>query len=484
MSISQTLSNAVSGLTAASRMAEAVASNTANVMTEGYARREVRLGAQMLGRQGAGVAVLSVDRIVNESLRSDLRLADAEMQNASLRQGFHADLESRIGDPEDPASLSQKLATFESRLIEATSRPESDARLAAVLDAATSISDHLNRLTDHVQDSRALADRRIAQEVGHLNESLVRIDDLNAKIVAERASGHDANALLDQRQALVDDISRIVPVRQVARENGRIALFTSGGAILLEGSPAKIGFEPVGVITADMTQASGALSGLTLNDMPVSSADDRTLGGGSLGALFAIRDELAPQAQSRIDGYARNLIERFSDPATDPSLLPGAPGLFTDSGNPVDPADEIGLGGRIEISALADPERGGALWRLRDGLGAALPGAPGNSEQLSRLADAFAREVTPSSGGFGPRARSSAGLAADLLSASASARLSADARESFTATRHGALKEMALADGVDTDRELQKLLQIEEAYAANARVIQTVDTLIKQLLEL
>ena len=46
------------------------------------------------------------------------------------------------------------------------------------------------------------------------------------------------------------------------------------------------------------------------------------------------------------------------------------------------------------------------------------------------------------------------------------------------------MKESELAGGVDTDQELQKLLLIEQAYAANARVIQTADELIQLLIRL
>lgn len=484
MSISQSLSNALSGLNAASRLADVVASNTANALTEGYARRELQLGAQVVGRSGAGVTVLGVDRMVTESLRSDLRLADASAQNATLRREFQADLETWIGDPEDPASLSQKLAGFESALIEAASRPESEARLATVLDAASLITEHLNGLSQSLQDTRISADQQIAAQVDSLNEALIQIDDLNATILAQRASGHDANALMDQRQALIDKVSQIVPVRQVARENDQISLFTTGGAVLLEGNPATIGFTPAGIITADMTQTSGALSGLTLNDMPISTADDRMMGGGSLGALFAIRDDLAPAAQTQIDAYARDLIERFSDPSAEPTLPAGSPGLFTDNGATVDPLDEVGLAGRIEVNALVDPARGGALWRLRDGIGASTPGPIGESAHLSALVEALAKESVPPSGNFGAVAQNSSGLAAELLSQASTARQNAELREAFSATRHESLNEMALAEGVDTDKEMQDLLQIEQLYAANARVIQTVDSLIQQLLEL
>ena len=43
---------------------------------------------------------------------------------------------------------------------------------------------------------------------------------------------------------------------------------------------------------------------------------------------------------------------------------------------------------------------------------------------------------------------------------------------------------MQLAQGVDTDAEMQTLLMVEQAYSANARVIKTIDELIQQLIGL
>ncbi|OWY02783.1 flagellar hook-associated protein FlgK [Thioclava sp. F1Mire-8] len=484
MGISQTLSNALSGLTAASRMAEVVASNTANALTEGYARREVSLGAQMVGRQGAGVRVLSVNRIVNETLRSDLRLSEAATQNASIRYDFLSTFEARIGTPEDASSLSSKFAQFEASLVEAGSRPESEARLATVLDSARAVTDHLNALSAHLQDSRMTADRQIAAQVDTLNTALSQVDELNASILAGKAAGHDTNALKDQRQTLVDQISSIVPIRQATRENDQIALFTTGGAALLEGNPVEIGFTSTGIITPDMTYVGGTLSGLTLNGNTVSMDEGGFLGGGSLGALFTIRDTLAPDQQIQIDALSRDLIERVSDPAIDPTLSGGTAGLFTDDGGPLDPLDETGLAGRIAINPLADPEQGGALSLLRDGLGAASPGPVSNAENLFALASAFTTPSAPSSGNFGSSHHSSAELFASFLSQVTSDRQRNEATQTYAKTRYDTLKEQALADGVDTDHEMQKLLQIEELYSANARVIQTADALIKQLLEI
>jgi flagellar hook-associated protein 1 FlgK len=482
MTISSSLANALSGLTAAARMADVVASNTANAMTEGYARRELSLESKSLGGTGAGVKVNGVTRIVNEVVLQDRRLADAAAGNSTVRTGFYTRVETLIGDPESTGSLSSRLADFDSALIGASSLPESDARLAAVVSAASAVADHLNALSKDIAQIRIEADDSIEKQVDFLNTSLKQVDDLNADILAEHSAGHDASALMDQRQALVDKISEIVPVRQVDRSLDQISLYTTGGAILLEGNPVKIGFSPVGVITADMTQASGALSGLTLNGKPVSSADAGVLGGGTLGALFAVRDELAPQVQDEIDAFARDLIERFANPAVDPTLTSGDAGLFTDGGSAFDPLDEVGLAGRISLNALVDPSAGGALWHLRDGLGATSPGSVGNSAQLNAFSDAMAESRAPTSGSFGSTQRSSSGLAAEVLSSISSARQAAEATQSYHAARQETLTQMSLADGVDTDYELETLLRVEQAYAANAKVIKTIDELIQQIL--
>jgi flagellar hook-associated protein 1 FlgK len=47
-----------------------------------------------------------------------------------------------------------------------------------------------------------------------------------------------------------------------------------------------------------------------------------------------------------------------------------------------------------------------------------------------------------------------------------------------------ALTEMEMAEGVDKDQEMQTLLQIEQAYSANVRVIQVVNDMMQTLLEI
>jgi flagellar hook-associated protein 1 FlgK len=353
--------------------------------------------------------------------------------------------------------------------------------LAEVASAAQGVAQHVNAVSAHLEGVRTQADHQIAAQVETLNTSLSHIEKLNKEIVAQRSSGHDAAALMDLRQTLVDKVAEIVPVRKVARDNDQIALFTTGGASLLEGRAAQIGFAPQALVTADMTLSSGALSGLTLNGTPIASTDDGLMGGGALGAAFAIRDKLAPDAQTQIDAFARDLIARFSGPGVDPTLAPGQSGLFIDS---LALPDEVGLAGRLGINPDVDPDRGGALWKLRDGMNAPAPGPVGDPSLLMAFQAALNAPERPVSGAFAGLPRTTSGLATDILSRVSGARQDAEAQQSFATARQDALTTAFLAGGVDTDQELQKLLQIEQAYAANARVIKTVDEMIQQLLRL
>ncbi len=483
MSISGSLSNALSGLAAAGRAAEVVSSNVSNALTEGYGRRELEVASQSLGGKGAGVKISGVFRRVDEQLISQRRAAEASVARSSTSVEFLSDLEKSLGLPRQPGSLTDKISSLETALVDATSRPDAEIRLGAVLRSAKDLATKFNGVSDDIQALRLSADHNIALSVKHLNTGLAQASDLNHEIRAQLAAGNDATGLMDQRQRVIDQMSEIVPLRQVSRDHGQVALFTEGGAILLDGRPVTVGFSPVNAMVPQMTIATTALSGLTINGQTVSESPSGPLGGGKMSALFEVRDGQGVSAQARLDAVARDMIERFADPAVDPTLLPGDAGLFTDAAAPFNPANEVGLAARISVNALADPAAGGALWRLRDGLGATVPGNVGNASGLSALADALRNARTPpATAGFAGAARSASGLAGDLLSLSDQELREAESAQGFAAAKFDTLKNLELQNGVDTDHELQQLMLVEQAYSANARVVSTIDNMIQTLL--
>ncbi|TGD65670.1 flagellar hook-associated protein FlgK [Tabrizicola sp. WMC-M-20] len=485
MSIASALNSALSGLSATSRMADVTANNVSNALTEGYARREVQLSASSRGLGGGGVSVTGIARQIDSLLLQDLRLASAAMGGRATTSAFLSRMDQVMGTADQDGSLSARIATFERSLVEAAARPEVDARLASVVDAARSLTQGLGQIAEAIQTERQAADTKIALDVRRLNDALAGVAELNTRIQTFAASGRETSALKDQRQQLVDSISAIVPVREALRENDKIALYTTGGTILLEGQPVQIVFSATAMITPELSLAAGTLSGLTVNGKPLTTTPaGGRLGEGRLSALFDLRDRQAPEAQANLDALARDLIERVADPAVDPTRAPGAPALFTDNGSAFVPLNEIGLAGRITLNPLVEPDSGGALWRLRDGLGAAAPGPAGFEGRLTAVSGALSAVRVQASGGLSPGARSLAGFASDIASMQAVNRLSAESGTAFAGARAEGLRSALLRDGVDTDQEMQNLLMIEQAYAANAKVIQTVDELIKILLGL
>jgi flagellar hook-associated protein 1 FlgK len=426
------------------------------------------------------VQVAAVIRAGDPIVTGDRRIAEAGAAERQARADFYAGIESLLGTPEQAGSLSARIADFDAALIEAASRPDADTRLAAVADSARSLTRSLSGVASEVQRARENADGQIAASVRQVNDALSGIADLNAQILSLGTMGRDTTALADRRQMLIDGIVPLVPLREVDRGNGLIALYSTGGAVLIDGdNPARLGFTQSGVITAEMTVASGALSGLTVNGRPIATGEGGPLSGGKLSAQFALRDSLAPDVQDQLDTLARDLVERFADPALDPTLTAGNPGLFTDLGAPLDPAGGVGLSQRLRLNYDVDPQTGGQLWRLRAGVQATAPGPEGDSRLLVALHEALNAARAPAPG-QSPRSHSV--LAGQIVSSVASGRLSAETEASYSAARADALRVLELENGVDTDRELQDLLTIEQAYAANARVLQTVDEMIKLLL--
>lgn len=485
MSIAGALSNALSGLNANARAAELVSSNVANAMTDGYGMRSLELSARSLDGSGSGVRVEGVVRHVDEALISDRRLADASLGFGASQKDFLSGFVSALGVPDDPGSLSGRVASFQAALVEAAARPDSEARLSAVLASAQNVAKHLNSTADFLQYSRLEADQEIAHQVNQLNAGLSDVQELNTKIQEALMRGVDPSGMMDLRQQKIDEIASIVPLKQIPRDHGQVALITTNGALLLDGKAAELAFSPVNTIVAEMTVEGSALSGLTINGRAVDTLADRSpIAGGSLAGNFQVRDVLATDAQVQLDAFTRDFLERFQDASLDPTITPGGAGFFTDGGIAFDPTNEAAISSRIEVNASVVPAEAGALWRIRDGVAAVSPGEAGNSGLLNRMISAIDDARVPVSGSLFGAARSASGLAADLLSNVGAKVEQAETRFAFALAQHQTLRQTELSKGVDTDAEMQKLMLIEQAYAANARVISTTDEMIQIILGL
>lgn len=481
MSLSSSLNAAVAGLGITSQRAELVARNVANADRPGYMRRDLNIGGPSVGSPGSTVSVSrEVDpRLVQ--LRREAQSQEAADQNMAT---FAARLDAQVGDPDQAGSLQDRIARLDAAFVGAATDPQSDVRLAEVAQAAGDLASFINSLDDTITRARQDADTEINAAVEQLNRDLADVATLNTAIKRQGLGGAAAVELQDQRSVLIDQISTQIPVRSLARDDGGIALVSTGGIMLLDGRPAHIGFDARAPITPDMSFPTH-LSGLSVNGREVRVGGPASgIAGGGLSALFDVRDTVAPEATSRLDSLAADLIDRFEDPSVDLTRAGNQAGLFTDRGSLLAATPLAGLAGRLEVNAAVSPSGGGDLWRLRDGIGASTADRSGSPALLLRYGSALAGTDVPALPGLPAVGRDFAGHASSLKSLISADRVQAEDRLAFSAGQSRDLVDQRDGGAVDIDAEMRRLIEVEQAYAANARVIQAVGDMMNRLTEI
>ena len=482
MNLSGALSNAMSGLTANARGTVVVSSNIANALNENYGRRDIELGTNATQSSG-GVTVTAISRQANPILAHQTRLATSGYAQSEALAQFATNLEQLWGSVDTIGSVAEQLTKFEAALVSAAADPSSDTRLRNLAYTAESFATSIRSASDGLQDLRSRADAEIATAVDDLNAGLKSIETLNQQIMTAKHLGQDTLSLLDQRDGVLSGIAEYVPVHVIDREDGAVALFSSKGRTLVDGRAIQISFKATPTVLAHMTVGNGLLSEMEVDGAPTSAATGAALSGGKLEALFQIRDDASVNAQSRLDGIARDIIDRFGASGPDATITAGGAGLFTDNGSAFLPANETGIAGRISLNSTLNADATD-IWKWRTGVNATAPGDVGDSTLLVALQNQISASLTPNSVALGTASQSLANHILDMTTDVGSDRVRLTASKDSADAILTNFKQMQASDGVNTDQELQKLIELEKAYAANARVVQVVDDMLSELLSI
>lgn len=488
MSLSLTLNNALTGLRASSKQAETISNNVSNSLTEGYGRRDVTLSAATAGGEGVGVRVGGITRSASPFLAEAKRMAEAELGRADTLVDARSRLSGAIGEPGAPGALATNADRLDAAMAAAAESPESSAQLGSAVTAAKDYTASINRIAVEAMSLRSSADASIARQVNTINTTLTKLQSLNAEIAGRSAVGADISGLEDQREQLIQQVSSMIPVKVVKRSNDQVALYAKNGGQLLDGKVYELEFTPTPIVTPDKSIEGGQLSGITVagREVRIGKSDGSgLLDGGSLSAAFEVRDVIAPAVAKDMDALAADLILRTQGLADDPTLAPGDAGLFTDDNAAFNLADTTGIALRLSVNEAVDPDVGGEVSRLRDGIGAVTPGETGQASVLRGIQDALREPVAVPLGLGITGSRGTAGFAAEMSSAALVQVDAAEEEAVFRGGRADALLDAERAEvGVDTDQELSRLLVVERTYAANARVIEVVDQLLARLMQL
>jgi flagellar hook-associated protein 1 len=248
VSLTATLSTALSGLATAQRALGVTSHNVANANTEGYTRKVARQESVAVDGRGAGARSLDPERVVDEFLEGELRQQRSRLGRSEALVRYHDRVqETLFGAPGDGnrgvANRVSRLATAAEALANA---PEKAALRVAFVGAAQDLVRQVADDAGRVQLLRGDVDREIALTVDEINAEVRELDRLNGEVARTRAPAE----LLDRRDAILSSLAEKLPISVVRQEDGRIAVYTRGGQALLEYAPNRLDYQPAAQVGA------------------------------------------------------------------------------------------------------------------------------------------------------------------------------------------------------------------------------------------
>lgn len=506
MSLEASLNAAASGLAGISRHLAVVSQNVANVGTPGYARQVLPQSSMAADGQGMGVRVGVAQRQI------DLHLQLASLRQASTVAGLETQgkalasidaVHGAVGAGDDLASL---LGRVSDSFMALAADPASQPNQTAVVAAGQALARQVNALSDAYGAARQSAQDALVADLGELNGTLGRIGELSGRIIQLRALGQSTADLENQRDAARADLAKLIDVRAVETQAGDLLLATPSGLAL----PTRFTAPPFALDAATLDATSFHPGGGVPSIMMGGADVTARLREGRIGANVALRDTVLPTFQAELDEFAITLSRRFD--AQGLALFTDPAGTVpTGSGAPVQDG-YVGYAGVIgvnpAVAADARLVRDGTHLVADDPAGAAgfspnPPGGPAGFATLVQrvLAHALGGEIrpgvaqaTPAQSGLGPAGTLAApyappvrlaGLATALVSAQTTARAEGDARFASAQSLQTALDDkLAAGTAVSVDQEMTVMLQLQSAYAANARVVSAVQAMLDQTLQM
>ena len=497
MSIDAALLIARSGLLHTQRALSNAADNVANAEVEGYTRKRIVGDAVSVNGQGMGVRSLGPMREVDTALTNEMNKRRSAKSAAELRESVLARINEAHGDPEKGEALGDLVSKLRTSFIDLRVDPSQVVKQqAVVLNAAQNTVTRFNDITRVVGEARQAAHDGIVQKVAQVNSTLREISVLRDDVVARTGAGVPTADVDDKLDVALSRLSELLEVKPIRQANGSLLLLGAGGiTIPIQKEGDVFSVQGAVISPGSFYGGSGTLPAITMNGIDVT----RQLIGGTLGESITLRDQTLPRYQAELDVAATEIADRFR-----------AEGLrlFTDTNGTVPNPNlayagsaQVGFANRIQVNPAVRAD----IRLLRDGT-ETLTGPPsftpnpvggpaGFVTLIDRILNFTFGDTSASGASWGGFATSGLGPDGTLSSPFGSPRTIEDYTAIVTAsqTADSAVATSAFESAkqfseglearfnresrVDVDSEMASLIQLQNAYAANARVMTTAQSM-------
>ena len=503
MSLSAALSIATSSLANVNSQLALVSHNIANADTPGYVTETAT--QEDLTSNGIGIGVIAgpVTRNVDASLQAQVFQQNATVAGLQTTQTALQAIDAVQGTPGQGGDVASLLGQLQDQFSTLLNDPSNQTQQAAVVSAAGTLATTINALSSTYTQQRQTAENNIVSEVNTINGALGTISQLNAQIVTLRSGGGDTADLENQRDQAVQQLEQLVDVNTLVQSDGNMLITTTGGVALPTDGTAN----PLSTTGANVPPGTyypgGGIPAITLDGADITGQ----LTGGQLGANITLRDTTLPTYQAELDEFSQNLASRFS--AQGLTLFSDPTGNVPAGGGVPAQQGYVGFAAEIQVNPAvqADPSlvRDGTDTIAGSATGAAAftPNPPGGPAGFSTLINnvltyTFGADVQD---GVTQPASNTTGLGASgtldapytppaTLGGIASALVASEAQDSANTTSQLTTEQavqttlsnsLSTGSGVNLDNEMSLMIQLQNAYGVNARIIGAVQSMMTQL---
>lgn len=442
---SDLLSIGLSGARAARTGLDVTAHNIANAGTEGYVRRSISLaevsGSAVVGRAAdislSGVRLSSIVRNADLFRQAEVRRTGAD----AARAGAEVRGLENIAAAVEQSRVYPAMVDFEGALQRLASDPTDASLRSGVIEAARTLTGTFNIASeglDSVADGLQFEANSGVAQVNTLAGELARV---NLRLARASDASSDQSTLLDQRDSLLEQISKLATVSTSFAVDGQVTVRLGSST-----GPQLVGNGTSNPLT--MAIAADDTISFSLDSTPL------TLPGGSLSGQALSLDKLAT-VRAGLDGLADSVIATVNAAQAAGAALDGSAGTAMFGGS--------GAGG----VALAFTN--GSL------IATAPAGSPASSRNPGNL-DALRSALATSDPAGGLDA-----LIFDISSTVSSRRVTQGALDTIAGNARVALEAQA---GVDLDTEAVNLVRYQQAFQASGKAMQVAGTIFDTLLGL
>lgn len=450
---------ALSGLNANRVALDVTAQNVSNINTPGYSRQQALMssvgGAKFDNLSaGAGVEVTSIRRVTDEYLVKQTWSTNSLASYSSRYSNNFSQLENTLGA--DGFSLSAGLDMLFSALNDATVKPESVPYRQQIINEAEALSRRFNTLTETLYNQhKEMSDQRGAA-VSHANSLMTNIANVNKQIVEAQGVGGNSSTLMDERDHLIGELSKVVEIKTTAQPDGSLQVtLATGQPLVMGGDAGQLSAvpDPSDPYLADMRVEFGTQSFAVTGST-----------GGQIGALNDYQVQVLQPYRDAIDDMAKSLADEFNAALATGVDLNGNSGGALFSYDPANPAASLTTTNLTpdEIALSAD-------------------GTPGNADVLDQLISISNKPV--SIAGFGSLSLHDAFTAMVGETAIKARQAEAD-HHAKVAINQQALAARDNVSAVNSDEEAANLMTFANAHNANMKVISTANQLFDSVLKL